>query len=628
VSESPCPQSELLLRIRLGSKKQGVDPERAVEAFRGPTGSATLEEVADTIAILLPDVRGAEFWSLMSAIFYLGGGDEGEGRVARGDAVELVREIFKADLHKEGSSESDAEGAASPDRELTRGAGGSPRSSSGSESQPLSASPPAHRGGSELAEVSSKNGLDGEGLRARGVSDAGGTGDASAKSNEFSTLEGAPIYDLSRIGDFLRASALRQASCAPGRGSADASREQEEVLAHIDDLTTLAGHHVRVEEFVGGLGKVVKNLEDSGSAVQAGITAAFGQVRSHLDSLEADLRAGAQLGLENSLSALRNQHEKYRKIRADILQAIKMAEATLLDRDAASFVELSRSFKEFSAELLRILVLDLEPCARTDFSDVVDPNEIIAALDKVVVTQHLSAPSVAPSEAGGPDTEVGEAREAEAARDAAQAKLAEAQDQAARLQVEVALRGERIDAAVRESQNLRVERTELEAQIRIQATQHAEELAKLREQVVEQVRGEFAEQQAQFERRLESALAQSETALLRESSGGNGRPKSASARAPRTKPAARPLSASVLPTPTPGAGAHMPLWQPDQPERAVERTEAGVEPRSALPPGPKVGRRAPQGLAFGATSRRFGSDGALGRLSMQGQRLMGRAPDT
>ena len=72
----------------------------------------------------------------------------------------------------------------------------------------------------------------------------------------------------------------------------------------------------------------------------------------------------------------------------------------------------------------------------------------------------------------------------------------------------------------------------------------------------------------------------------------------------------------------------MPLWQPDQPERAVQRTEAGVEPRSALPPGPKLGRRAPQGLAFGATSRRFGSDGALGRLSMQGQRLMGRAPDT
>ena len=92
---------------------------------------------------------------------------------------------------------------------------------------------------------------------------------------------------------------------------------------------------------------------------------------------------------------------------------------------------------------------------------------------------------------------------------AAEAKRLEAQDHAARLQIEGALRGERIEAAVRESQNLKVQRTELEAQLEIQASQHAEELAKLREEVVEQVREEFAEQQAQFERRLESALAQS-----------------------------------------------------------------------------------------------------------------------
>ena len=215
-----------------------------------------------------------------------------------------------------------------------------------------------------------------------------------------------------------------------------------------------------------------------------------------------------------------------------------------------------------------------------------------------------------------------------AAREAAEAKLLEAQDHAARLQIEVALRGERIEAAVRESQNLKVQRTELEAQLKIQASQHAEELAKLREEVVEQVREEFAEQQAQFERRLESALAQSENALLRESSGGNIRPKSALARAPRTKPVVRPQSASVLPAPTPGAGAHMPLWQQEQSEGGGERIEAGAELRRALPSGPKGGRRPPQGLAFGATSRRFGSDGALGRLSMQGQRLMGRAPDT
>ena len=267
--------------------------------------------------------------------------------------------------------------------------------------------------------------------------------------------------------------------------------------------------------------------------------------------------------------------------------------------------------------------LELEPCARTDFSDVVDPNEIIAALDKVVATQHLSAPSPPPSENGEADAGGGGA-----AREAAQVKLAEAQDHAARLQIEVALRGERIEAAIRETQNLRVQRTELEAQLKMQASQHEEELAKLREQVVEQVREEFAEQQAQFERRLESALAQSENALLRESSGGNIRPKSASMRPPRTKPVTRPQSASVLPAPTPGAGAHMPLWQQEQSEEVGGRIEAGAELRRALHSGPKGGRRPPQGLAFGATSRRFGSDGALGRLSMQGQRLMGRAPDT
>ena len=116
----------------------------------------------------------------------------------------------------------------------------------------------------------------------RGATGAGVAGEVHGKPNEFSTLEGAPIYDLSRIGDFLRASALRQASCAPGMGSVDASREQEEVLAHIDDLTTLAGHHVRVEEFVGGLGKVVRDLEDSGSAVPSHKTSVdFGDFCTH-----------------------------------------------------------------------------------------------------------------------------------------------------------------------------------------------------------------------------------------------------------------------------------------------------------------------------------------------------------
>ena len=636
VGDAPS-RGELLLRIRLGSLAQGLDPCQAVKAFKGEEECLDLEEVAEIITGLLPDIPTAEFGSLMSAVFYLGGNEGDSGRYSRSAAVNLVREIFSPDLEQGG------DGGEGPDREDFQGVGSCSPPPAGSSASPAPSFSPVSAplvspatGDAEPAQPptepvsppapsSASEGLSSTSSHDMGPVDPAPKGPPS-KPNEFSALEGAPTYDLSRIGDFLRASALRQASARSGGRVGDAGQEQEEVLARIDDLTTLAGHHVRVEEFVGELGTVVEALEGSRDAVQAEITAAFDCVRSHVSKLEKDLQSGVKLGMENSLVALRNQHGRYSEIRVDILRAIKMAEAALLDRDAETFVELSRAFKEFAAELLHILVLDLEPCARSNFSDIVDPDAVMAALEGVIATQHLSAPHASSSTtkcaegAGVSGDSLGQTQEAVRQTEE---ELEKARGQAAQLQIEVALRGERIAAAVRESQNLRIKTAELESKIQVQAKLHEEELAKIRDQVVEQVRGEFAEQQAEFERRLEAALTQSETALLRDSpSNTASRPKSGAARAPRTKPLARPMSASVVPTPTAGVGTHMPLWLPEK----EDAPEPGVSSQQNVMAAPR-GVRRPQGLAFGASSRRFGSDGALGRLSMQGQRLTGRTSD-
>ena len=92
-----------MLRIRLVSKRPGLEPRRAVETLQGETDSVALGEVAETISQLLPEIQGVEFWSSMSGIFYLGRNDRSTDHVSRRAEIKLVQEIFAAGLESKGS---------------------------------------------------------------------------------------------------------------------------------------------------------------------------------------------------------------------------------------------------------------------------------------------------------------------------------------------------------------------------------------------------------------------------------------------------------------------------------------------------------------------------------------------
>ena len=441
-------------------------------------------------------------------------------------------------------------------------------------------------------------------------------GDVSAdilrQQDGLKGIEGAPSYSLARIPEFLRASAKRQQA---SEGSGTVRGEQENVLGHVDNLMTLAKHHVRVEEFVKTLGVQIADIEGSQELWREEFKEGMGRIRRQLETIEGALSSQLHITAWNHLQGLKVQYSKYQKVKRDIIQVVKLAEDTLLESDPRAFLKKSEAFKAQAGELLKILGLDLKPCVPKDFDYSLQVDDILAALGEIVTFGDVAKTAAAHS-----SNEMAleqDLREAWRATNELQVKLAIKEEELKKLQ------------SVKETTSEVLEKkiTDLELRLLDQRAQHEEALAEAKEEALKEVRAEFREQQEEFERRLSKALEQSEAALLRES--GKKHQFTRKARPASARPAAGLASPEATTSPYLARARKGHGSLPSSPAEAAAGG-LGLGPKTAelkrslkpptggtiyRPQSAAKKREVRRGLGFGASSNRFSVDGSLMRLN-------------